>query len=104
MDLASHHATPGSVPRSIAAPSLACHDANVTGFVNLLAATTDNPAALNQIYNVAVGERATLNELFELQRALLMEQFPRVRECRPRYRECREGDVRHSQADISKRS
>jgi len=31
-----------------------------------------------------------------------MEQFPRVRECRARYGEFREGDVRHSQADISK--
>ena len=70
--------------------------------VNLLAATADDPAALNQVYNVAVAERTTLNELFELERALLMEHFPRVRECRPRYREFREGDVRHSQADISK--
>ena len=69
---------------------------------NLLAATTDNAAALNQVYNVAVGERTTLNELFELERMLLIEQFPRVRECRPRYREFREGDVTHSQADISK--
>ena len=69
---------------------------------NLLAATTGEAAALNQVYNVAVGERTTLNELFELERALLAERFPQVRECRPRYREFREGDVRHSQADISK--
>jgi UDP-N-acetylglucosamine 4-epimerase len=54
------------------------------------------------VYNVAVAERTSLNELFELERALLMEHFPQVRECRPRYREFREGDVRHSQADISK--
>ena len=69
---------------------------------NLLAATTENPAALNQVYNVAVAERTTLNELFELERALLAGQFPQVREARPRYREFREGDVRHSQADITK--
>jgi UDP-N-acetylglucosamine 4-epimerase len=69
---------------------------------NLLAASTENPAALNQIYNVAVAERTTLNELFELERALLAGHFPDVRDCRPRYREFREGDVRHSQADISK--
>ena len=69
---------------------------------NLLAATTDNAEALNQIYNVAVAERTTLNELFELERALLVGQFPHVRECRPYYREFREGDVRHSQADITK--
>ena len=78
-----------------------CHVENAIQ-ANLLAATTDNPAALNQVYNVAVAERTTLNELFELERALLMEHFPQVRECRPRYREFREGDVRHSQADISK--
>ena len=69
---------------------------------NLLAASTENPAALNQIYNVAVAERTTLNELFELERALLAGHFPEVRDCRPRYREFREGDVRHSQADITK--
>jgi UDP-N-acetylglucosamine 4-epimerase len=70
--------------------------------VNLLAANAEDSAALNQVYNVAVGERTTLNELFEQERALLMERFPWVRDYRPRYREFREGDVRHSQADISK--
>lgn len=69
---------------------------------NLLAATTENPEALNQIYNVAVAERTTLNELFELERVLLMERCSWVRDYRPRYTEFREGDVRHSQADISK--
>jgi UDP-N-acetylglucosamine 4-epimerase len=69
---------------------------------NLLAATTENPAALNQVYNVAVAERTTLNELFELERALLAGHFPQVRDMRPRYREFREGDVRHSQADITR--
>ena len=69
---------------------------------NLLAATTTNPQALGQIYNVAVAERTTLNELYELERALLAEYFPWVRDYRPQFREFREGDVRHSQADISK--
>jgi len=69
---------------------------------NLLAATADNPDALNQLYNVAVAERTTLNELFELERALLVDHFPWVRDSRPHYREFREGDVRHSLADISK--
>jgi UDP-N-acetylglucosamine 4-epimerase len=69
---------------------------------NLLAATAEDPQALNQVYNVAVAERTTLNELFELQRALLLPRFPHVRDCRPHYREFRAGDVRHSQADISK--
>jgi UDP-N-acetylglucosamine 4-epimerase len=69
---------------------------------NLLAATVDDPEALSKVYNVAVAERTTLNELFELERELLADQFPQVREYRPRYREFREGDVRHSQADISR--
>jgi len=69
---------------------------------NLLAATTENREALNQIYNIAVAERTTLNELFELERMLLLDHFPWVRDYHPCYREFREGDVRHSQADISK--
>ena len=69
---------------------------------NLLAATVEDPAALNQVYNVAVGERITLNELFDLERGLLVAHFPQIGGCRPSYRDFREGDVRHSQADISK--
>lgn len=69
---------------------------------NLLAALAEDAAALNQVYNVAVAERTTLNELFELERALLAEHYPQVRECSAHYREFREGDVRHSQADVSK--
>lgn len=69
---------------------------------NLLAATVENPQALGQVYNVAVAERTTLNELFEIERALLAEDFPWVGECQPRFREFREGDIRHSLADISK--
>jgi UDP-N-acetylglucosamine 4-epimerase len=69
---------------------------------NLLAATTENSGAVNQLYNIAVAERTTLNELFELERALLMDDFPWVCDSRPSYREFREGDVRHSQADITK--
>ena len=69
---------------------------------NLLAATVETPAALNEVYNVAVAERTTLNELFELQCAHLSEHYAWVRDARPEYREPRAGDVRHSQADISK--
>jgi UDP-N-acetylglucosamine 4-epimerase len=69
---------------------------------NLLAATTAKPEALNRPYNVAVAERTTLNELFEMERALLVEHFPWVRDARPHYRDFRDGDVRHSQADISR--
>lgn len=69
---------------------------------NLLAATTQDPAALNEVYNIAVAERTTLNELFHLERSLLLSHFPQVRDSKPHYREFRAGDVRHSQADISK--
>jgi UDP-N-acetylglucosamine/UDP-N-acetyl-alpha-D-glucosaminouronate 4-epimerase len=69
---------------------------------NLLAAIVEDPAALNQVYNVAVGERTTLNQLFELQRERLATRLPNLHDRRPSYHEFREGDVRHSQADISK--
>ncbi|AKX49190.1 Vi polysaccharide biosynthesis protein VipB/TviC [Thiopseudomonas alkaliphila] len=68
---------------------------------NLLAATTDNPAAKNQVYNVAVGDRTTLNDLFTaIQSALAANGV--VYEQAPVYQDFRAGDVRHSQADVSK--
>ena len=69
---------------------------------NLLAATTDNPEAVNQVYNVAVGDRTTLNELCEHIRRLLAPRFPHLETFKPTYRDFRAGDVRHSLADISK--
>lgn len=78
-----------------------CYIENVNQ-ANLLAALTDNPEALNQVYNVALNERTSLNELFEMQRALLLLVFPHVRNRQPIYQDFREGDVHHSQADISK--
>jgi UDP-N-acetylglucosamine/UDP-N-acetylgalactosamine 4-epimerase len=69
---------------------------------NLLAALTEKDEALNQVYNVAVGDRTTLNELFELIRSGLVADFPHLADYRPDYREFRAGDVRHSLADISK--
>ncbi|MDM1695102.1 Vi polysaccharide biosynthesis UDP-N-acetylglucosaminuronic acid C-4 epimerase TviC [Thiopseudomonas alkaliphila] len=68
---------------------------------NLLAAATDNPAAKNQVYNVAVGDRTTLNDLFTaIQSALAANGV--LYEQAPVYQEFRAGDVRHSQADVSK--
>lgn len=69
---------------------------------NLLAATVVNPAAINQVYNVAVGERTTLNALFQAIRETLAPRFPHLREVQPHYRDFRPGDVRHSLADIDK--
>jgi UDP-N-acetylglucosamine 4-epimerase len=69
---------------------------------NLLAATTENPEAANQVYNVAVGDRTSLNDLFESLRANLVKRFSHLTNSKPTYREFRAGDVRHSLADISK--
>lgn len=69
---------------------------------NLLAALSPQEDALHQVYNVAVGERTTLNRLFGLLQEILATTHPRVRELRPEHGEFRAGDVRHSQADISK--
>jgi UDP-N-acetylglucosamine 4-epimerase len=69
---------------------------------NLLAATTDNPDATNQVYNVAVGDRTTLNDLFYKIRNILSRHFPYLADIEPIYRDFRPGDVRHSLADISK--
>jgi UDP-N-acetylglucosamine/UDP-N-acetylgalactosamine 4-epimerase len=69
---------------------------------NLLAATTTNPAALDQAYNIAVGERTTLNELFQFLQAGLRRLNPSLPEQKPVYRDFRAGDVRHSLADINK--
>jgi len=69
---------------------------------NLLAAASVDAAARNQVYNVAVGERTTLNDLFESIRAELAPKFPHLQQCKPVYREFRAGDVRHSLADIGK--
>jgi UDP-N-acetylglucosamine 4-epimerase len=69
---------------------------------NLLAATTDDPAAANQVYNVAVDDRTSLNRLFELLRDALVPSAPNVNTITPVYKDFRPGDVRHSQADISK--
>lgn len=78
-----------------------CYIENVVQ-ANLLAAMSDNTEALNQIYNIAVGERTTLNELFEMLRSRLAASEPRLAEAKPTYREFRAGDVRHSLANISK--
>lgn len=69
---------------------------------NLLAATAAHPEAANQVYNVAVGDRTTLNQLYEAIRANLAPRFPHLAEAKPVYRDFRAGDVRHSLADISK--
>ncbi|MDM1283390.1 Vi polysaccharide biosynthesis UDP-N-acetylglucosaminuronic acid C-4 epimerase TviC [Acinetobacter towneri] len=67
---------------------------------NILAATA-NEEAKNQVYNVAVGDRTTLNDLFNAIKAALNENGV-IYEKQPVYRDFRAGDVRHSQASVEK--
>jgi UDP-N-acetylglucosamine 4-epimerase len=69
---------------------------------NLLAAMADKEGAANQVFNVALNERTSLNQLYEMMRSMLADSYPHVGEHRPHYAGFRNGDVRHSQADISK--
>jgi UDP-N-acetylglucosamine/UDP-N-acetylgalactosamine 4-epimerase len=69
---------------------------------NLLAALTRNPEALNQVYNVALGDRTTLNELYRHLQELLSPHRATLRGAAPLYRDFRKGDVRHSLADVGK--
>jgi len=68
---------------------------------NILAATTQNDKAKNQVYNVAVGDRTTLNDLFSAIKKALNENGVEYGK-QPVYQEFRAGDVRHSQASITK--
>ncbi len=75
--------------------------------MNVLAGLTDNPEAFGEAFNVAVGGRNTLNELYKIIVDNLTEQF-KIQNSKfkipegPVYRDFRAGDIRHSNADISK--
>jgi UDP-N-acetylglucosamine 4-epimerase len=78
-----------------------CHVDNVVQ-MNLRAALTTDPAAVNQAYNVAHGEMTSLNGLFEIIRALLGARQPHLKSVRAVHREPRRGDILLSRADIGK--
>jgi UDP-N-acetylglucosamine/UDP-N-acetylgalactosamine 4-epimerase len=63
---------------------------------NVRALTSGNPQAVNQVYNIAFGERTTLNEVFEMIKGVAGSDLA------PVYGPERKGDVKHSLADISK--
>lgn len=69
---------------------------------NLLAATAADLPEPHEVFNVAVGERTSLNELFAAIRDELARVRPQVAGAQPAYRDFREGDVRHSLADVSR--
>lgn len=69
---------------------------------NILAATTTHAEALSTVYNVAVGDRTTLNQLYAALRDALLRQYPHLAQAKPIYRDFRAGDVQHSLASIDK--
>jgi len=78
-----------------------CYIANVVQ-ANLLAASTLNIGAINQAFNIAVGSSTTLNELFEYLKQNLSNTYPYIKDVQAQYRGFRDGDVRHSLANIDK--
>ena len=75
---------------------------NDTIQINILAAMTKNKEATDQIYNVALNKRTSLKDLYEIIENKIMQKVKGLKKKDPIYREFREGDVRHSQANIDK--
>lgn len=69
---------------------------------NLLAATSPSDAGSNRVFNIALGEKTSLNTLFENIRSALQKIRPEAEIPDPVYRDFRAGDVRHSWADFSR--
>jgi UDP-N-acetylglucosamine 4-epimerase len=78
-----------------------CYIANVVQ-ANLLAVSTTNTEAVNQVYNVAVGGRTTLNELYAILKQNLISSCPHLKDNQVVYGKFRAGDVMHSLASIDK--
>jgi len=70
--------------------------------MNLLAISTDNEAALNTVYNVAYGERATLNQVIGYLKAYLGEYDEKIKQIAAEHGPARAGDIPHSLASIEK--
>lgn len=77
-----------------------CYIDNVVQ-ANILSATSQEEGATNRVYNIAFGERTTLNELFHSIKAGVSVFVPEAQAIQPQYGPERAGDVRHSLADIS---
>ena len=78
-----------------------CYIDNVVQ-ANLLAASTQNSEAVNHVYNIAVGDRTSLTELYELIKQNLRADCPHLKDTQAVFREFRAADVRHSLASIKK--
>jgi len=69
---------------------------------NILAAMTENSEATDQVYNVALNDRTSLNELYRMIEDSLLKNVKELEKKEPIYGDFRPGDVRHSQASIDK--
>ena len=65
-------------------------------YANVLAFSSTNPEAINQVYNVAYGSSTSLNQLFDLVKSTLNSPL------NPEYKAERKGDIKNSLANISK--
>lgn len=70
--------------------------------INQLAALTQNPQAVNQVYNVAAGGRNNIMTLFTLLKENLSKHDPEIKQIEPVFGPIRTGDIPHSQAAIDK--
>lgn len=70
--------------------------------MNMLALQTQNPEALNQIYNTAYGERTTLNQLVAYLKEYLSEYDPKIANINATHGPNRAGDIPHSLANVDK--
>lgn len=70
--------------------------------MNWLAMKTENPEAVNQIYNTAFGERTTINDLVTYLKEFLGEKDPEIKNIEPIHGPTRVGDIPHSLASIDK--
>jgi UDP-N-acetylglucosamine/UDP-N-acetyl-alpha-D-glucosaminouronate 4-epimerase len=80
-----------------------CYVANVVQ-ANILAATTSNPGAPGKVFNIALNDKISLLELFEMLRYKLVRSHPHLQDYKPQYEDFRPGDILHSQADIKQAS
>lgn len=78
-----------------------CHIDNAVQ-ANLLAATVEDESVVGQVYNVACGERTSLNQLYQIIRDEVTKLRPDLDPSPPVYEAFRVGDTRHSLADVSK--
>lgn len=78
-----------------------CYVANVVQ-ANILACLVENEVAINQVYNIALNDSTSLNQLYLTMKEILHGVRPDLISRQPNYKEFRVGDVRYSQANIDK--